>query len=341
MRYRDYLLHRVARTIPILVGLSLLIFFIARVMPGDPARLALGPEATEDQVRALRDRLGLNEPLHIQYAHFFAHMFRGELGISLYTYRDVSIDLVKFFPATLELVLTAMALAIIIGIPLGVVSAVNKDRWPDHFSRVSAFMGVSAPTFWVGIMFQLLVCHYFRLLPTTGRIASEVLPPYNITGLYLFDSLVTLNFEAFISSLKHIMLPAVTLALSPTAQITRIVRSSMIDQKYAYYVVTAKSNGIPENLLVYKYMLKNALIATLTIAGLLTGFFLIGAFVVETVFGWPGIARYGVRALIYKDFNAVIGVILLTGAVYTLINLIVDFLYGYVDPRIRLGMEQR
>lgn len=341
MRYRDFLLRRLLYTIPALIGLSMLIFAIARVMPGDPARLALGPEASEEQVQKLRDELGLNLPVHIQYLHYMRGVFRGEFGKSLYTDRDVTVDLTEFFPATFELVTVAMVLAVLVSIPLGIVSAIRRDHWEDHTSRIFALSGVSMPRFWIGILLQLTLAYHLGLLPIVGRIALDIPPPPHITGLYLVDSLVARDFVAFRSALAHLIMPAFTLALSPIAQLMRVVRASMIEQMRKGYILTARANGMPENLLVYKYMLKNAFIAALTIIGLLYGFFLGGAFVVETVFSWPGMARYGVRAFVLKDFNAIIGVVLVIAVAYAIINIVVDIAYGRLDPRIRLGAEAR
>jgi peptide/nickel transport system permease protein len=310
-------------------------------MPGDPARLALGPEATTEQVQKLREELGLNLPIHIQYLHYMQGVFRGQLGKSLYTDRDVIIDLIEYFPATFELITVAMILAVLIGVPLGIISAIRKDQWEDHFSRIFALSGVSMPRFWIGILFQLILAYHLGLLPVAGRIATDMPPPTRITGLLLVDSLLTGNLTAFKSSLIRIVMPALTLSLSPIAQLMRVVRASMIEQMRKGYILTARANGMPENLLIYKYMLKNAFTAALTIIGLLYGFFLAGSFVVETVFSWPGMARYGVRAFIYKDFNAIIGVVLVIAVVYAVINFLVDIGYGLLDPRIRLGAEAR
>ncbi len=341
MRYRDFLLRRLLYTIPALIGLSMLIFAIARVMPGDPARLALGPEATEEQVQTLRDRLGLNLPIHIQYIHYMTGVFQGELGESLYTDRDVLVDLIEYFPATLELTTMAMIFSVLVGVPLGIVSAMRKDQWEDHTSRVFALSGVSMPRFWIGILFQLVLAYHLGLLPITGRLASNLSSPSKITGLFVLDSILTGDWMVLGNALTHIIMPALTLSLSPIAQIMRVVRASMIEQMRKDHILTARANGMPENLLVWRYMLKNAFIAALTIIGLLYGFFLGGAFVVETVFSWPGMARYGVRAFIYKDFNAIIGVVLVIALAYAIINIVVDIAYGLLDPRIRLGAEAR
>ena len=318
----------------VLVGISLLIFFLARVMPGDPARLALGPEATKEQVKALRHKLGLDQPLYTQYYVFLKGLFKGELGMSLVTKRDVSKDLIQRLPATLELVVAALTIAVLGGIPLGILSALHKDRTIDQLSRIFAFAGVSFPRFWIGIMFQISLAYTLGLLPITGRISGD--PPAHISGLYLLDSLLTKDFPAFIDSLKHILLPAITLSLSPLAQITRLIRASMIEQLRKDYTVVSRIIGMPENLNIYKYMLKNAFTATLTVIGLLFGWLIGNAFVVEQVFSWPGMARYGVNSVLRSDFNAVVGVTLVVGVGYVLINFIVDLLYGYLDPRIRL-----
>jgi peptide/nickel transport system permease protein len=340
MRYRDYLIRRVLYTIPALVGLSILIFVIARVLPGDPARLALGPEASAQAVQKLRHDMGLDQPLYRQYLRYIGGLAQGSFGMSLYTDRDVGRDLAAFFPATLELTTVAMIISILVGIFLGMLTAVRQDGWEDHTGRIVALSGVSMPRFWIGILFQLVFAFNLGLLPITGRLDPNITPPETITGLYLVDSLLTLNWPVFRDALSHIIMPAVVLALSPTAQIMRLVRASAIEQLRKPYILAARANGMPEILLVYKYVLKNAFISALTIIGLLYGYFLGGAFVVETVFSWPGMARYGVRALLFKDFNAVVGVTLVVGLAYAVINVVVDVLYGYVDPRIRLGYER-
>lgn len=318
----------------VLFGISILIFFLARVMPGDPARLALGPEASQKQVKNLRHELGLDQPLYIQYYTFLKNLLKGKLGRSLITKRDVSKDLIQRFPATFELVIISMSIAILGGIPLGIFSALNKDKVIDHSSRLFAFAGVSFPRFWIGIMFQIAIAYTLNLLPIAGRISGE--PPAHITGLYLLDSLLTGNWQAFGDSLTHILLPAVTLSLSPLAQITRLIRANMVEQLRKDYTLVSRTMGMPENLNIYKYMLKNAFSATLTVIGLLIGWMLGNAFLVEKVFAWPGIARYGVNSVLRKDFNAVVGVTLVVGLGYVVINFIVDLLYGYLDPRIRL-----
>jgi len=328
------IIRRAIRIGATLVGLSILIFLLARVVPGNPARLALGPEASQAQIEDLERELGLDKPVYVQYWAFLSNLAHGKLGYSLVTMRDVSKDLIQRFPATLELVLVAMTLAIFGGIPLGIVSALRKDSFLDNLSRLFALTGVSFPRYWIGIMLQLAFAYSLRLLPLTGRIRGA--PPETITGLYLLDSLVTLNMGAFIDSLRHIILPAITLALSPLAQMSRLVRANMIDQLDKDYIVTMKILGMPRNLLVVKYMLKNAFTSTLTVMGLMFGWMLGNAFLVEKVFSWPGMARYGVDAVLRADFNAIVGVVIIIGLGYLVITLALDMLYGYLDPRIRM-----
>ncbi|MCK4417874.1 MAG: ABC transporter permease [Candidatus Latescibacteria bacterium] len=332
----SFSIKRLPYMIAVLIGLSMLIFLLARVMPGDPARLALGPEATEEQVQQLRYELGLDQPIYIQYQMFVKGLLKGKLGMSLETKRDVSEDLLQRFPATFELVAVAITIAVLAGIPLGIISALRKDRVIDQFSRLFAFAGISFPRFWIGIMFQIAFAYSLGLLPLAGRIGIGSEPPTHVTGLYLIDSLITLNFSAFRESLKYIILPAITLSLSPLGQVTRLIRASMIEQLNRDYTIVSRTIGMPENLNIYKYMLKNAFTSTLTVIGLVFGWMLGSAFVVEQVFAWPGMARYGVNAAVRNDFNAIVGVVLVIGLGYLLINFLVDLLYGYLDPRIRL-----
>ena len=317
-----------------IIGLSMLIFLISRVMPGDPARAMLGEYAIQEQVQKLRKELGLDRPLYEQYYMFLKGLSKGELGISLITKRDVTKDLIQRFPATFELVAVAMCFALTIGIPLGIISALHKNRLPDHACRLVAFAGVSLPRYWIGIMLQLALGYYLKLLPLTGRISG--IPPTHVTGLFLVDSLLTLKLRAFTDSLMHILLPAITLALATLAQVARLLRANMLDQEEKDYTLVMRLMGIPKLLIISKYMFKNAFSSALTIIGVSFGYLIGTAFIVETVFNWPGMARYGVNAVLRKDFNAVVGVVVVVGLGYLLISFIVDLLYEYLDPRIRL-----
>lgn len=329
---KAFIIKRLLQIIPVLIGLSILIFGLTRLIPGDAVRLALGPEATEEQIVQMRESLGLNDPIYIQYFNYLGGLFSGDLGESLRTHRNVMTDLVETFPATLELTTIAMVMAVIIGVPLGVLSAVRKNKWEDHVSRFFALSGVAIPRFWLAIMLQIVFAYWLSLLPIVGR--GDIVPT-TITGLRLFDSLLTLNFSAFIDSLKHIILPATTLSIAAIAQVMRLTRANMISQMSKDYVLASKSYGLPGRMIIFKYMLKNAFTSTLTVIGLTYGYMLGNAFLVEAVFGWPGMAQYGIQAVIAKDFNAIVGVTMVIGTVFVFVNLIIDILYGYLDPRIK------
>ncbi|MFQ6076218.1 MAG: ABC transporter permease [Candidatus Bathyarchaeia archaeon] len=333
----EYLKKRVLLAIPVLFGIITIVFFLSRVLPGDPARLALGPEATEEQVQQMRIQMGLDKPLIIQYINYLSRILVGDFGKSYMTQRNVLTDILEFFPATLELTIYAISFALVIGVILGVWSSTNKDKWPDHLSRVLALSGISLPRYWSGIMFQIIFAFYFSSLPAIGRLDYGVTPPPTITGLYTIDSLLTLNWEAFVSSVRHLILPVLTLSLPSISQFTRMVRSMMIEEKTADYVMLARANGIPRTIIIYKYMLKNAFSATLTLAGMIFAVTFASAFIVEWIFTWPGIAYYGITAIIGKDFNAIVGVSMVIGFLFVFVNLAVDVIYAYLDPRIKYG----
>lgn len=329
---KEFLVKRILHIIPVLIGLSILIFALSRIMPGDSIRLTLGPEATQEQITEMRESMGLNDPLPIQYLNYVKGVFQGDLGQSLRTDRNVGTDLIETFPATLELIIIAMIISICLGVPLGVISAVRKNKWEDHATRVIALSGIALPRFWLAIMLQIVFAYIFSLLPVVGR--GEIAPT-TITGLRIFDSLITFDFPALITSIKHIILPSIALSIATLAQIMRLTRSNMLEQLNKDYILAAKSYGLPKGMIVYKYMLKNAFTSTLTIIGLSFASLLGNAFLVEAVFGWPGMAQYGVQGLIYKDYNAIVGVTLVIGVVFAVANLIVDILYGILDPRIK------
>lgn len=332
-----FVIRRLIELTVVMFGLSVLIFVISRVLPGDPVRFALGPQATEEQIAQLSREMGLDQPLVVQYWRLIKGLFQGDLGVSLTTFRPIAGDLATFLPASLELALFGMGLAIVIGVPLGVMTAVHRNHSRDYIGRALAFSGVALPVFWFALLVQTLFAFEWRILPPLGRIDADVTPPPDVTGSFLIDSLIALDIGLFFHVLSFLILPALVLAASPMAMILRLLRASMIDEMGKDYVLTARANGMPRNLLVHKYMLRNAFSSTLTIIGLLFGFFIGGAFIVETVFSWPGIGRYGVRALQFKDFNAIIAVTLLVGMAYAAANTVVTVLYGWLDPRLRLG----
>lgn len=341
MSYRNFLIRRALSMVPIWFGLTILIFGLARVLPGDPARMALGPRATDEQVQSLRDQMGLDDPIWEQYINYMTGLFQGDMGVSLLTNNNVARDIAWFFPATFELTTMGMLIAILLGVPLGVIAGLNKDQAEDNASRAIAFFGVSLPPFWAGIMLQLIFAFVLLWLPGSGRLSDAVVGPQRVTGLLLVDSLLAFNFEAFTSGFAHLLLPAFTLALAPLADITRMTRSSFIEEYNKEYVQALRTHGVPGKLIAYKYVLKKSFASTLTIIGLDYGFLLGSAFLIEYVFAWPGMAAYGVEAILRKDINAIIGVTLVVGTAFLIVNFLVDVLYGYFDPRVRHGEETR
>jgi len=334
----NYILSRLAQMIVVLVGVSVLIFVLTRVLPGDPVAAALGDRATVGQMAQLRAEMGLDLPLWQQYARFVTGLFSGNMGLSLVEKRDVSIVIAERLPATLELIFAALFIAIVVGVPLGVLAAVNRNGIIDQVSRVVALFGVSFPQFWVGIMLQLLMGLALAWLPITGR--SSVPMPPAITGFLTIDSLVALDFTAFGNAIRHLICPALVLAAGPLATIMRMVRANMIDEFEKPYPELAQALGMHPFIINFKYVLRNAFTPTLTLIGFLIPIMIGSSFVVEKVFAWPGLARYGADAIMANDFNGVIGITLVICFFVVLLNLIVDLLYPIIDPRIRLGAEK-
>jgi peptide/nickel transport system permease protein len=335
MRYSTYLIHRVLFSLVVLLGLSVLIFVIARIIPGDPARIALGPLASRSQIEALRQSMHLDRPIHEQYAIYLGGLLRGDFGESLYTHRPVTEDLRDLFPGTLELILYTGVLMVAIGVPLGVLSAYYRDTWVDHTARLISFAGVVTPAFVWAIFLMLIFAFALGILPVAGRLsAASELP--EITGLVTIDAILARDPAALLDFLHHLILPAVSLALAGMAQAARLTRSSMVDVAGRPYIEAARAFGLPEFRIAFKYMLKPSLIPTVTILGLEFGALLSNAFLVESVFNWPGIGRYGVEVILRKDLNAIVAVVMIVGLFFVVINFLIDILVGYLDPRIRL-----
>ncbi len=330
-----YLVRRFLLLLVTLFGLTLVVFGVSHVAPGDPARLAAGPEASQEQIKLVQKEFGLDRPLPVQYGLYLKDLLQGNLGRSIRTRHDVLDDMRTFLPATLELVFFAMLLAAVLGIAFGVLAAVYRDGWLDHVLRLISIGGVAVPMFWLALMLQLLFALKLNLVPSGGRIALSMSPPTTITGFFLVDSLVTANWPAFWSALRHIFLPALVLSSPSLAAVTRMMRSDMLDTLSKEFVVNARACGLPEKLIVAKYVLKNAMIPTLTLIGLRYGWMLGGTVLVETVFDWPGIGLYAVQSSVSSDFMPVMAVTLVIGLNFALANLVVDLLYGVLDPRVR------
>ncbi len=338
---------RLFHAIFVLFGLSILIFLLSRVLPGDPARVALGARAPEEIVQRLRESMHLNDPLIEQYRYWFFNALRGDLGDSFVTRRPVIKDVIQFLPASLELVFLSGFITAIGGVTLGTISARYKDSWVDNLLRVLSYLGVVTPAFVVAIFFLLLFASsvpvnilgwHFEMdwFPSIGRLSSGIDPPPTITGLYTVDALLAVQPSTFLDALHHLILPAVALSLGALSQEARITRSTMSDNLTKDYIAAERALGIPERVVTGKFLLKPSLIPTVSIFGLDFAANLSNAFLVELIFNWPGISRYGIKAMLRTDLNAISAVILILGITFILVNIMVDVVVGILDPRIRL-----
>lgn len=330
-----FTLRRLILLVPVLFGLTALVFAIARLLPGDPVALAAGPNATPAEIAAYGREFGLDRPLLVQYGDYLAGLFHGNFGVSIYTRRPVSEDLAAYLPATLELVFSAMLIAILVGIPAGLAAAVWRGRWPDYVSRVVALGSISMPRFFLGLLLQLLFAMWLGWLPLGGRFPITEDPPTFVTGFLTLDALFARDLSAFWTALQHLAMPAIAMSLSPLATIMRMMRASTLEVMQQDYVLTERALGLPQRLIVMKYVARNAISATLTVIGLYFGWLLGGTVLVETVFDWPGLGLYATKAVVTQDFMPVIGVTLVIGTLFVLANFVIDLLYGVINPKVR------
>lgn len=319
----------------VLLGISVVLFFLTHLVPGDPAKVMAGEHASPQTVEIIRKEFGLDKPLPEQYRLYVANLLKGNLGISIVTRRPVSKDLGLYFSATLELTICAIILTVVLGLPLGILSATRKDSKLDHLVRLISLSGISMPVFWLGLLLQLLLYRYLGLLPIGGRLSVNTAAPPRITGLYTIDSLLALDFQTFWEAALHLVLPSFTLAFGSLAVVSRVTRSSMLETLAQDYIRTARAKGLAERMVLVRHAVRNSIIPTVTVIGLQAGALLSGAFLVEAVFNWPGLGLYTVRAITRLDYPAVMGTSLLITVTFVLINLLVDLLYGVLDPRIR------
>lgn len=334
-----FLARRLFQGIFVLVGVSVMIFVIARIVPGDPARLALGPRATQEAVDALSKEMHLDEGLPKQYMYWITGVIKGDFGRSLNTMRPVAEDVREFFPATIELVLFSGFILVILSILLGLISARRQDTWIDGLIRLCSYAGIAIPSFVVAIIFLLIFGSYFKIIPVLGRLSHGIAAPKTITGLILIDSIIAGNLKAFVDGFLHLLLPSLSLCLIGSMQGARILRSSLIDNKSKEYISVVRGYGIPEGIITQKYLLKPSLIPVVTIIGLSLATLLGNAFLVEKIFNWPGLSSYGVNAMLTKDLNAISAVIIIIGLVFLIVNIAVDLILAILDPRVRLGGE--
>lgn len=329
-----YMGRRVFQLIPVLLGMTFIVFMLIRAIPGNPAQVILGQQATKEAVEALNASLGLDQPWYTQYVSYLGGIFQGDLGISLRTKLPVSEEIIPYLAATAELALFAMIIAVVVGVNAGIISAWFQNSWFDYVAMVVALVGVSVPVFWLGLMEQWAFSNQLGWFPTSGR--EDVRDPITaITHFYLLDTLIQGRFDQFIEVLKRLVLPGMALATIPMAIIARITRSSMLEVMRSDYVRTARAKGQKMFIVVYKHALKNAVIPVLTVIGLQTGLLLGGAILTETIFSWPGIGRYIYDAIGFRDYPVIQSGILVIAFIFIMINLIVDLLYTVIDPRIK------
>jgi peptide/nickel transport system permease protein len=320
--------------IPVLLGVSIVVFFMVRAIPGDPAQIMLGQQATQEQVQQIRENMGLDKPIFVQYGLFLKDALRGDLGDSIVTGRPVTTELLTRLPATLELTAFAMLIAILVGVPVGVISAVRQYSLLDKSTSVLALTGISMPIFWLAMILVVIFGVNLELLPFPGRL-DPTTGITAITGLVLVDSLLTLNFAGFWDGLLHLIMPALALATIPMAVIMRMTRSSMLEVMNEDYVRTARAKGVVPWRVVFKHALRNAMLPTITVIGLQTGLLMGGAIITETIFSWPGIGLYTYNSISSRDYASIQGVVLYAALLFVLINLLVDILYAILDPRVR------
>jgi len=318
----------------VLLGVSAIVFFMVRAIPGEPAQILLGQNATQQQVEELRAQMGLDKPVLVQYGVFLKDALTGDLGDSITTGRPVITELLARFPATLELTAFAMLVAILVGVPVGVISAVKQYSLLDKVTSVLALTGISMPIFWLAMILIVIFGVKLQLLPFPGRLSSGVSIPA-ITGLVLVDSLLTFNFAAFWDGLKHLILPAAALGTIPMAVVMRMTRSSMLEVMHEDYVRTARAKGVVPWRVVFKHALRNAMLPTVTVIGLQVGLLMGGAIITETIFSWPGVGQIAYESVNRRDYAMIQGFVLYGALLFVLVNLLVDILYAVLDPRVR------
>ncbi|SET71555.1 peptide/nickel transport system permease protein [Salinibacillus kushneri] len=329
-----YIIRRILMLIPVLFGVSLLVFSIIYLIPGNPAQVILGQRATTEAIAEVERQLGLDQPFYIQYFSYIGDLLTGDLGTSIKTKTAISEEIWPYLAATMELTLVAMVIAIFVGVNAGIISAWFHNSWFDYIAMILALIGVSMPVFWLGLMEQYVFAVRLDWLPSTGRYDPSTVID-SITNFYLIDTLIQGEFGKFKNLLSHIILPGAALATIPMAIIARMTRSTMLEVMKSDFIRTARAKGLNNIWVVYKHSLRNAVIPVLTVVGLQTGLLLGGAILTETIFGWPGIGRYIYDAIQARDYPVIQSGILIIATIFVIINLIVDLLYAAIDPRIK------
>lgn len=331
MRELVLTLNRLLWLAPTLLGLLAITFTISHIIPADPIAFIAGDNASAEQIAALKAKFGVDKPIPVQLWNYVIGVAQGDFGVSLYTQRPIADDLVSRLPATLELAFVSILLSAVIGIPLGVLAAVDRNSWLDHALRVFTVSGLAIAAFWLAILFQLLFAMEWGVTPLQGRIDGW--GPDPVTGFFLIDSARVGDWTAFRSAAHHMVLPAVTLAFPAMATIMRFTRAGVLDAVNSNYVDYQNAMGVPRRVIIWRYVLRNALIGTVTQLGLIFGYLIANAVVVEAVFDWPGLGLYAVNSILQSDYNAIMGFTLIMGAVFIVANLLVDITHGLIDPR--------
>jgi ABC-type dipeptide/oligopeptide/nickel transport system permease component len=334
-----YVTKRVLMVIPVMIGVSIIVFSLMRVFSPDPAPIVLGQHANQKAITAWRHAEGLDAPVVSQYFTYIGKALHGDLGTSYYTQTPVAAEIGARFPATIELAIAAILFATTIGILLGVMAAVKKNSIFDAVGSLFALVGVSIPIFWLGILFIMFFAGFLHILPSGGRI-NVMLEPAHVTGFYMIDAAIQGNWEAFGDAFWHLLLPALTLGMYSMAIITRMTRSSMLETLGQDYIRTARAKGISETKVIGKHALRNSLIPVTTVIGLQFGALLGGALLTESVFSWPGIGKYTVDSILKSDFPVVQGIVLLVAVIFVIINLVADLGYAFLDPRIKYSSKK-
>lgn len=332
----QYILKRLLGLLPVLFGITLLVFMFLHLIPGDPATVLLGERGTPEQVEILRSRLGLDRPLPLQYLAFLASLIRLDLGHSIISGIPIADEIITRWPATFELSVAAMLVALLLGIPAGILAAVRKNSWLDNLTMSGSLIGVSLPVFWLGLMLIYLFAVYLKWLPPSGRISVDLGFGFGqIAGTYVLDALLRLNWAVFRDAIAHLILPALTLGTIPLAIVARITRSAMLEVLSQDYIRTARAKGLPEYSVILKHALKNAFLPIVTTIGLQFGTLLGGAILTETIFSWPGIGSWIYNGILTRDYPIVQGGVIFVAVTFVLINLLVDISYAFFDPRIK------
>ena len=331
------ILKRMLIAVPSLIGVVIVTFLLTRALPGDPAAYFAGPAATQEAIEQVRVKLGLDKPLIVQFGRYVQDLARGELGSSLTTGQSVANDISTRLPASAELTLLGLLVSVLIAVPLGIFAAIRPGSIVDHACRVVATAGVSLPVFFTGLILVYVFYYLLGVAPAPlGRLDTFLSAPPRITGFYLVDSLIARDGEVFWASLKQLILPALTLAIFSLAPIARMTRASMLAVLASDFVRTARASGLSPKTVIITYAFRNAMLPVITTLGMVFSFLLGANVLVEKVFAWPGIGSYAVEALISSDFAPVQGFVLTMAVMYVLLNLVIDILYGVIDPRVRL-----